>query len=79
MTPAKIAAMPCRTIEQCREQDLMAANMVELIALACEGNGDAHNILMDAVNDIRATVKQDRQRAKEELPDVWPFPEEALI
>lgn len=79
---AAIAAMPARKPEQWREQDLAAADVVELIAAACEGNGDAHCLLMDAVNEIRATVRQDRQRdAEEALPDVWPFPsvEAALL
>lgn len=77
---AAVAAMPARKPEQWREQDLAAADAVELIAQACEGNGDACEILAQAVQDIRATVAQDRQRdAEEALPESWPFPQEALV
>jgi len=43
-------------------QDLDAAAAVEMIAEACEGNGDAYNILMTAAADIRACVRDSQER-----------------
>ena len=62
MTPAELAAMPVSTPWQCQEQDLAAAHAVELIAIACEGNGDAYQELIHAVENIRASVARDRER-----------------
>ena len=62
MTADQIAAMPTATPWQWQEQDLAAAHAVELIALACEGNGDAYQELMHAIENIRASVARDRER-----------------
>ena len=62
MTADQIAAMPTATPWQWQEQDLAAAHAVELIAIACEGNGDAYNVLIDAVSELRACVRADRER-----------------
>ena len=94
MTAAQIAAMPVSTPWQWQEQDLAAAHAAELIALACEGNGDAYQELIRAVENIRASVAKERERMaiaeadeierrrSPRLPKVWPFPtnaEEALV
>ena len=62
---AAIAAMPCRTSTQWQAQDLAAADAVELIAQACEGNGDACQILLQAVQDLRATVANAQEAERE--------------
>jgi hypothetical protein len=89
MTPAQLAAMPVSTPQQWQEQDLAAAHAVELIALACEGNGDAYDVLMTAVAELRACVRDTRERDAiaeaddierrrsprlPKLPKQWPFP-----
>ena len=60
-----IAAMPSRSWHDCQEQDLAVADVCDMLIEACEGNGDACNILRSAVEDIRATVNMDRQREAE--------------
>ncbi len=62
---ALLAAMPTRTVWDCQEQDLAVAGVLQLIADACAGNGDAEQILTRAIEDIRATVAMDRQRDAE--------------
>lgn len=59
-----IAAMPSRTVYDCQEQDLAVASALELIAAACEGNGDAAQILTRAIEDIRSTVAVDRRETE---------------
>jgi len=60
-----IAAMPSRTVWECQEQDLAVADVLQIIADACAGNGDAEQILTRAIEDIRATVAMDRERDAE--------------
>lgn len=62
MTAAQLAAMPVSTPWQWQEQDLAAARAVQLIADACEGNGDACQILTRAIEDIRDCVARERER-----------------
>jgi len=60
-----IASLPCRTVWDCQEQDLAVAAALQLIADACAGNGDAEQVLIRAIEDIRATVSMDRERDAE--------------
>lgn len=62
---ALIASLPSRTVWECQEQDLAVADVLQIIADACAGNGDAEQILTRAIEDIRATVAMDRERDAE--------------
>lgn len=62
---SQIAALPSRSVFDCQEQDLVVADVVQFIADACQGNGDAWQILTRAIEDIRATVEMDREHEAE--------------
>ena len=64
---ALIAALPSRTEWDCQEQDLAVADVLQMLADACAGNGDAEQILTRAIEDIRATVAMDRERDAERV------------
>lgn len=55
---SQIAALPSRSVFDCQEQDLVVAD-------ACQGNGDAWQILTRAIEDIRATVEMDWEHEAE--------------
>jgi hypothetical protein len=59
---AILAAMPARDAYEWQRQDLAVADVLEMLIIAVEGNGDACQILTSAVEDIRATVAMDRER-----------------
>jgi hypothetical protein len=61
---ALLADMPARDAYEWQRQDLAVADVLDLLIIAVEGNGDACQILTSAVEDIRATVALDRERAE---------------
>jgi len=61
---AILAAMPARDAYEWQRQDLAVADVLDLLIIAVEGNGDAAQIMQHAVEDIRATVALDRERAE---------------
>jgi hypothetical protein len=61
---AILAAMPARDAYEWQRQDLAVADVLDLLIIAVEGNGDACQIMQHAVEDIRATVALDRERAE---------------
>ena len=61
---AELARMPVRDSFEWQQQDLAVAAALDMIIVAVEGNGDAAQILTAAVEDIRATVALDRERAE---------------
>jgi hypothetical protein len=100
MTPALLAALrplrtylatlPRNTVEDDLYVDTVVAYALRQIADDIEGT-DSHNTLLDAANDIYATVRDMRERMaideadeqeRRRLPKRWPFPtnaEEALV
>ncbi len=62
---ALLAAMPSRTLWDCQEQDLAVADVLALLIEAVQGNGDAAQIMIRAVEDIRDTVAMEREREQE--------------
>jgi len=56
-----LAMMPVADSWDRQEQDLACAAVLEMLIAATEGNGDAAQIMTRAVEDIRATVANDRQ------------------
>lgn len=59
-----IAALPRRTVEQCRDIDLSVASVLDMLSDATDGT-DASGPLADLAASLRATVEQDRQREAE--------------
>jgi hypothetical protein len=59
---AILAAMPARDAYEWQQQDLAVADVLDLLIIAVEGNGDAAQILTSAVEDIRCTVEMTRER-----------------
>lgn len=62
---ATLAAMPTHTLWDCQEQDLAVAQVLELLQVAVEGNGDAWQCMQRCIEDIRCTVEMDREREAE--------------
>lgn len=58
----EIARMPHSTLWDCQEQDLMVAKILDLLVTACEGNGDAAQIVANASKDLIDTVWMDRNK-----------------
>lgn len=59
-----IAALPRRTVEQCRDIDITVASVLDMLSDATDGT-DASGPLADLAAELRATVEQDRQREAE--------------
>jgi len=57
-----IATMPAGTSWEWQQQDITVAEVLELLAAAVAGNGDAAQIITTAAEDIRDTVYLDRKR-----------------
>jgi hypothetical protein len=57
-----LAAMPARDAYEWQRQDLAVADVLDLLIIAVEGNGDAAQIMQRAVEDIRCTVEMMRER-----------------
>jgi len=60
-----LAAMPARDAYEWQKQDLAVADVLDLLIIAVEGNGDACQIMQSAVEDIRCTVEMSREREAE--------------